>query len=62
MRKIIYAGGIFVLLAIGISWILASRLSKPLTLLRKVALFHSRGDMAQAESEIEAYSKKGGSE
>lgn len=61
MRKIIYAGGIFVLLAIGISWILASRLSKPLTLLRKVALFHSRGDMAQAESEIEAYSKKGGS-
>ena len=61
MQKIVYAGGIFVLLAIGISWILASQLSKPLTLLRKVAGFHSRGDMAKAQLAIDIFSSKGGS-
>ena len=61
MKKIVYAGGIFVLLAIGISWIMASQMSQPLKLLRKVARFHSRGDMASAESVIEAFSNKGGS-
>lgn len=61
MKKIVYAGGIFVLLAIGLSWILASQMSQPLELLRKVARFHSRGDMESAEIAIENFSKKGGS-
>ena len=61
MKKIIYAGGVFVLLAIGISWILASQMSQPLKLLRQVARFHSRGDMESAENAIENFSNKGGS-
>ena len=60
-RTIVYAGAVFTLIAIGISWILASQMSKPLKLLRRVARFHSAGDMASAESELAKYREKGGS-
>ncbi len=49
-NRIAYIGVISLLLAIGISWILAVKMSKPLILLRNIARYHSRGDMAAAES------------
>ncbi len=60
-RTIVYAGAVFTLIAIGISWVLASQLSKPLKLLRRVARHHSQGDMASAESVLDQYRDKGGS-
>ncbi|MBQ6534816.1 MAG: methyl-accepting chemotaxis protein, partial [Opitutales bacterium] len=60
-RRVGYAGAIFTLLAIGVAWILASQMSKPLKLLRKVARYHSRGDMLAAGAALESYTEKGGS-
>ncbi len=57
--RIFYAGAFFVFLTIGISWILALKMSKPLNLLRRVAAFHSRGNMAAAEDAIKSFDKGG---
>ena len=59
-KTIVYVGAVFTVLAIGISWILASQMSMPLKILRRVARHHSRGNMAAAESELAAYRDRGG--
>lgn len=59
-KTIVYVGAVFTVLAIGISWILASQMSRPLKILRRVAQHHSRGNMAAAESELAAYRDRGG--
>ena len=59
-KTIVYVGAVFTVLAIGISWILASQMSRPLKILRRVARHHSRGNMAAAESELAAYRDRGG--
>ncbi len=58
-NRIFYVGAFFVLLTIGISWILALKMSKPLNLLRRVAAFHSRGNMAAAEATIKSFPERG---
>lgn len=48
-RKIVFAGAIFAAMAIGIAWIMASRMSRSIRSLARVANFQSRGDIAAAE-------------
>ena len=60
-NTIVYAGVIFTTLAVGLCWLLASQMSKPLILLRRVARYHSQGDMASAENALSLYYDKGGS-
>lgn len=48
-RKIVLAGAIFAATAIGIAWIMASRMSRTIRALARVANYQSRGDIAAAE-------------
>lgn len=48
-RKIVLAGVIFAATAIGIAWIMASRMSRTIRALARVANYQSRGDIAAAE-------------
>ena len=48
-RKIVFAGAIFAAMAIGIAWIMASRMSRSIRALSRVANYQSRGDIAAAE-------------
>ena len=48
-RKIVFAGAIFAAMSIGIAWIMASRMSRSIRSLARVANFQSRGDIAAAE-------------
>ena len=48
-RKILFAGAIFAAMAIGIAWIMATRMSRTIRALVRVANSQSRGDIAAAE-------------
>ena len=48
-RKILLAGAIFAAMAIGIAWIMATRMSRTIRALVRVANSQSRGDIASAE-------------
>lgn len=57
-RKVIYAGSFFMLLAIGIAWMLASRFAKPLKMLMQAAIIQSDGDISGGIDIINRYWRK----